>query len=362
MTTQTKYDLFIKYCNSICNLTNILNKTVKQNNYEQLQKILSDKQNQDSIQKMFQIYEEYSDIKIFNTTTPRKFLLAWMIYGFPHIVFETDFKIVDTYPHNIWISCKNMIEYFINICEKSIFDSENFNNIITDYIENIQFFIQTDKQYMIKKLVSEYCEMVETINYISESKKYDSEQKKNTIEVINMTKNKIFKYLKFYDKQITHNNLEKVAKFSINLNKQVIKQYEKILVDDLMNKNFIFLSQLIGEIKNNLINFGSDRVDVEEKLDTEFIIQLIQTQNIEYQHIDAYGDYLNQQINKLQSSATIQDTNQRWLDINNNKSDYNIYQYISKIIFNTLYELEQIKLNICSLQTISSIGINIFNL
>ena len=82
---------------------------------------------------------------------------------------------------------------------------------------------------MIKKLVSEYCEMVETINYISESKKYDSEQKKNTIEVINMTKNKIFKYLKFYDKQITHNNLEKVAKFSINLNKQVIKQYEKIL-------------------------------------------------------------------------------------------------------------------------------------
>jgi hypothetical protein len=305
----------------------------KSDRFDQLQKILMDKNNImiiDNFLKQFYKYNN-SDSNVAPKINARKFLIAWMLVGFPEYVLDTKIPASydkNTYPYDIYdISLefiKNIYLVLVKLNMKtrpSNEDIRKFNKSFNIYSNCINYFLIRDKHEHLNKLLTEYVEMSYTIDSINSSSKYSDVEKTKSIELIKQTKTKVAKQIIRINSKTNLSELENFAKLNINLHTQIrstyIRAFRDILLNDISEAKFSYLKNIIQDINKSLSKVGAKKIDSEfdDKIDPDLIIQMLANGLINIQSVQAYGDYLFGIITKLTSVAAIDLINKKWSDI-----------------------------------------------
>lgn len=352
------------------NLNLFDNKALDDDNFENLKKLLMDKENIKKINEMLvRLYRYYGvDQNIAPKINSKKFMSAWMLVSFPEIVIgKTKLHInnENNYPDDIYFISKKMINLFTELTICDINNSSElrrkFFKSFNQFSNAINYFLNRDKVEKIFSLTREYFDMCKTLNLITESKKYSDHAKKECEKVINESKNKIILFMQSLDDSIKRDELELYANLENIKNKKIEETQFKILIDDIKSKKFIFLGKVINEIKQNITKLcGSSKIchDIEDILDSDFLIRSMTYFPFEKNDIEKYGNYLINIINELQAPIKVKDTKEKWENLKNEVNDMD--EYLARMLFLVFEEIRDIKETIMNLSAMSSVGINFF--
>jgi hypothetical protein len=344
----------------------------KDNLFCELRKKLLSKQLINEISILLDSYYRYYgfDNKIAPKINSKKLLVSWMIISFPEFILSIKNprneknKNGDIYPYDIfWISndfLENLNSLLINkITNENL---RKFNKSFNKYSNAINYFLQRDKNEQIQSLLTEFINLNKTIKDIENSEKYPNEESKNdSIKMITDTKLKIAKYLKKLDSDITLDDLEIQSKLHDEIEKNMEKALCDILLKDIKNKKFSYLSNFIDETTKKMIDLGAHKIDnqFEKKIDKDIIIKKIAFLEIEYQDIIQYGDYMIHIINNLQAPDSIYDTQYEWENIKSNYTEKN--ELLCNMLIFILKEIKEIYYAIQDTKIAFDLGLNVFN-
>ena len=301
----------------------------------------------------------------------KKLMSAWMIVGFPEFVLgksKVNISNENIYPDDIYlIACKMITNLNYLIEHKSNYNDEHvrmFLKSMNQYSNALYYFINRDKLEQLEKLILEYSDINATSNLILNCNNYTDDVKEESVNVLNNTKDMIFKYIQKLDKNITKENLELFSSLSLLKEQKIEEVQYNILLEDIRSKQLFFLKKVIDEIKVNLVKLGSEKTtngyNLNEIIDSDFIIRLIAYKKIlTGDDINNYGDYLIKIINELQAPISVNDTNDKWNILKNNNIDPD--EHLAKMLFMILLEIKTIKETIINLDTASKIGIDILD-
>jgi hypothetical protein len=311
----------------------------KSDRFGQLQKILMNKNNIiiiDNFLKQFYKYNKY-DNNIAPKINARKFLITWMLVGFPEYILDTKIPTTydkNTYPFDIYDIGLEFIKQINNMVTKVNLkiqplneDIRKFNKSFNIYSNAINYFLIKDKQEHLNKLLTEFVEMSYTIDSINSSSKYSSTEKTKSIELIKQTKSKIANQITRMNSKTNLSELENFAKVNISLHKQVhstyIRAFRDILLNDISEAKFSYLKNIIQDINKSMSKVGANKIDqnFEDKIDPDLIIQMLANGVMNIQSIQTYGDYLFGIITKLTSVASVDIINRKWSEIKSNICD-----------------------------------------
>ena len=144
----------------------------------------------------------------------RIFLSMYLIYGYPDIILSSKIediinKKVDQYDYDIYILSKNLYDR-LNI----LIQNKNKNNL-RQFVKSINMYSNCflvwknkDKLKKVRSLLTEWTSIQETINTVSESNNYSSEQKENSIKELKKSQENIFKMIKRFKVNINENYLK----------------------------------------------------------------------------------------------------------------------------------------------------------
>jgi hypothetical protein len=388
-----KFLLEIKKCEDLFNKMNIYIKPPEYINYfnqekqmderfSELQNILMSKQNIDLVNSLLQLLYRClgCDKKIAPKINSRKFMIGWMIISFPEFIlnikdptkdeekFKTIYQYPYPYPYDIYFISKELINR-INALRQNEIKNINkekihhFKKSFNKYSNAINYFLQRDKSEQIQKLLNEFISINKTIKDIRNSERYPNiEYKEECIKTIILTKKKIASHLKKLDSNINIDDLEIQSQIHDAIENNMEKAICDILIDDIENKKFSYLSKFIDDIINQMINLGAKKVDddFELKMNKDAIIQKIAYLEIEYQHIENYGDYIVDIINKLQAPISVSNTCDMWCDLKNECSEKN--ELLGKMIIFILKEIKMIYENIEDIKNANDLGFDIFKI
>lgn len=369
------HKLFIrKLFLNISNFTNLSkfveNSSLNDDNFENLKKIL---QNKEIISNMKSFLNSlYRYFKISNIITPQKFLSSWMIASFPTYILEIDHEIINNpknknlYPVNIYLDCHEMIVRLLSLIVNP-YDKHNLKLFLKSffrYTESINIFIEIDKQNQLKTLRKNYCDMNETISEITNSPKYDDLHKRNCIDAIQKSQTKILFYAQKLDPNITKDDFENYSKIINLINQELENKELNFLISDIHNKKYVVFKNYIEMIKNELINLGNYhhnlKTELDDKLDANIIINSMNYSGFGYLNVDVYGDFMISIINSLEAPIHVKYTNESWNKLKTDKNQCDISEYLARMIFLIIKEIDLIKLNIENLNYAIEAGINIF--
>jgi hypothetical protein len=339
-------------------------------NFGKLSKIITNKENIQKINDiLLKLYRcRKSDEKIAMEINARKFMSAWMLVSFPEEVIgkkKININNENEYPDDIYFISKKMIESFVELpkCKTNNETKRIFFKRFNQFSNAINYFLNRDKTEKIYSLTREYFDICKTLNAVTESKKYSDSQKKECINVINETKDRVMKFLQSFDDSIKREDLELYANLESIKNKKMEEMQYKILIDDIKFKKFIFFEEIIKEIKLNIIKLsGSSNIceGIEDILDVEFLVRNVTYSSLEKNDVEQYGDYLIGIINNLQAPVKVPETNAKWENMGKTADD--IDKYLVDMLFLVLEEIREIKETIMNLSAMSAAGMNIFSL
>ena len=137
------------------------------------------------------------------------------------------------------------------------------------------------------------------------------------------------------------------------------KAYWDMIKEQLENQDYELLLKLLEEVRNKLVSYVPNRSDLrqqlEDRLDVQFLRQMINHQALEKEEIYCYLQYLTQQVRSMQAPADNAETDSWWGDMESKyqAEDFS-YATFFPIFFQGVYQmLEKIELG---LKTISSLS------
>lgn len=341
----------IQKLNNIINTNNeslFLDKNKKINDkFNIIRKEITDKNIINEFKTILKKYYRYfnSDIKI----NEREFLSAWMIKGSPESVLEDINSIEKIY----LLDFSNKL---INELANKNFNIINFNNIFFNYSKYIKLFLQKDKLEKINYFTREWMNLEKTWLLINESDKYDNIQKDEIYKLISNDKKLIEKYFNSLSKEIDYNKLKLIINLSKQLSKKVIDDYKINLEIELINNNYIKFIGILSEIKKFLLIFNKNKEgEYEEKIDIEFYIQLIKSNNISQDDIYNFGDYIINEICKLGSLWMEEKINIKWNKLKENIIEKSQSNILSTLLIFLLEMINDIKNEIYDYKTLLEI-------
>jgi hypothetical protein len=377
----------LKKCDNIFEKMNIYLKPPQYINYfnpekqiderfQELQKILILKKNINSINLLLDSLYRYfgSDKKIAPKINSRKFMIGWMIVSFPEYFLNIKINIknedVDIanqkniYPYDIYYITKDFINRINDLRKTKNLSKEKlyyFKKSFNKYSNAINYFLQRDKSEQIQMLLNEFIDINKTIKDIKNSNKYQNiEYKEECIETITITKKKIASHLKKLDSSIDMDDLEIQSQIHDAIENNMEKAICDILINDIENKKFSYLSNFIDEAIKQMIKLGAKKVDpeFEMKIDKDLIIQKMAYLETEHQHIINYGDYMVDIINNLQAPISVENTKESWEILKNNSVEKS--ELLGKMIIFILKEIKMIYETINNINNANSAGFNFF--
>jgi hypothetical protein len=340
----------------------VLNKDAK---FDELRKLLINKKYMQDIDKILNYH--YRCYGVHKNIAPklnsRLFLVSWMLVSFPEFMMdipdpsvkEVTSSQMDQYPYDIYYIMKDFIFYVNLLCNNDINDKEilrKFKKMFNKYSNAVTYFLSRDKSEQIQKLLNEFVNINKTIMGIKNSKKYDDEQKEESIKVITETKKKVANHLTKLDSGINLNDLEIQSQVHDSIEKNMEKAMHDILVLDIQNKKFSYFSKFIDDITDHLTKLGAHKIDTnfKDKIDKDFIIQKMTYLSMEHTHIHSYGDYLVHIINNLQAPVSVDDTKANW---ENMKQEIDCkHQLLGKLVIFILQEIKIIYETIANIDTL----------
>lgn len=341
------FKLFKNSIKSIYCVINDLNKATEKNKYinlfdqekdleeryEKTQNILISSKNIKIIDIFINKLIRYIDFDL--KLNSRKFMIAWLISGFPKYMLN---NLIDEYPTNIYnASCS-----FINKI-KILLDDINDKNInifireIISYTKYINYFIERDKIEQINKMFDEYIGCCDTIELVKSSEKYSDEQKESVINLICNSKNDIFLCIKMINSSITKEYLEFCYDISKNIRENNKKIIYDVLLDDINNKKYILFRNIVENIKDYLIKLENQRMkicaNINEILDVDFIIAHLSLELLTKDNVCNYGNYLINLILQFDSPINDTVTRNKWMTMKYEEYENNNIFLVDMLLF-----------------------------
>lgn len=326
--------------------------------------ILTNKQNIIIINELITAYYRWIEYKpqMGKKITAKILLTAWSIVSFPEFILDKkkeEIKNTDKYIFGVYSTANDFIKS-LNMLIKNR-TSDNFIKFISYlnmYSNSFGSFIEKDKIDKINELSNQWYELKKNINLIKDSDKYDIKNKNDCINEINKTRKQIEIFITRISPEFDINELYRMEELKDNITKMMSKAYRDKLYGDLINKEYEMMTELIDELKESFIILNKNLHDeIHENIDTELLIQQHQNNSLSYQDIINIGHYLVKLIHGLQSPARVDTTADQWSKIKELEFVNNELLLVEIILF-IMDEIEEIKQNIITLQTLLSLGIN----
>jgi hypothetical protein len=336
-----------------------------ENKYNKLQKLLCDKNIILTFDKIINSYYRYikHDINICPKFTSKQLLSLWMIVSFPDLTINKNIYSKDLY----FFSCEIIKKIHLLSNNKYLFHNKYFTALFVKSMNcssnAFTCFINIDKICKLSEMIGQYNDVNETLKLVQLSDKYNEQQKENTLCEIKKTKDKIFQIINYIDKSIERNKLDFMIDME-NLREKLKKNtMNKILINDILQKKFIYIPKFLNEIKESLIklngkkiiltNENNDIILIDDILDSEIIIRRFINNNFNKKDVLLFGTYLKNIINKLESPIQEIETNKKWKILIDETKDYNII-FVS-ILFFIIEEINEIKKTIINLMVLTNI-------
>lgn len=327
------------YINKLNNALNIKN---NDDRFDTISKIICDNNTINEINKILDIYYKYFNNKLTKINT-KNLLSLWLIHGCSNIILDN----IDTIEKIKLLEYSkkliNEIKMLNNKNPSEYYDIIFFNKILLKYNNFFILFIEQDKINKINYFKKEWMTLEKSRKLILESNKYDIQQKKEIIFLINKDKKMIEKHMKIFNKKYDFENLKLIIKISLDLSKKLINEYKQTLYHDINNNIFSIFTKIIKDIKDFLLIFYKNKNnEYNDKIDCLFYIQLIKTQNLDYDILNNFGDYIINEILSLGSVSLEEDILNKWNDLKNNNNN-NINMTISIFLIFILEIIDEVK-------------------
>ena len=255
--------------------------------------------------------------------TPQIFLSMYVIAGFPEFVLQTHHHQLEQprnqidYIYDVYILAKDSIKSTTAAYNNNISKDElrklvkNYNM----YSNCFNIFKSSDLLDKVNELLQRWSYTKETINQITESKKYSKDQKDKTLNELNKQQEKIKYQLIELQPDFNEKYLDIYHQTFQQLESQFDKAYWDKLRDDLNNHKYDTITNNILEIKENLIKLRPNNENyillVDEKINIDEIIDLVKT-NKSQEKLLPYFDFIVRAILLLSSPSRYEETKQLW--------------------------------------------------
>lgn len=161
----------------------------------------------------------------------------------------------------------------------------NLKKYVDIYITYFKLWKENDKKKEVSRMIQSFWEIELTKQKIIESNSYTEEQKQNSIEELNNKQTELKKYLKQLGGKEALNELQLSIPIVIDdslinhIRNNLELVYWEQIENDITNKDFKKLKDVLGELKNILSELNKSKSfqnELEETLDIDFFIQRLE--------------------------------------------------------------------------------------
>lgn len=322
--------------------------------------------NKDTIAKFSDLLDLHyrisrNDPKIAKKITSKIFLSAWSIVSFPEFILDTNHELVikdATYIGDIYRLSFNFIN-MVNLFFKNN-SNENYRKLtkaLNIYSNSFYYFMEADKIKLINELSMQWCGMCKNIMCIERSDKY-GESKEESINAIKNTQNKIENKIIMLSPKFDFSKLKCLSELSETIDRNLIVAYRNIICDELNNKKYDIPAKALAEIKNTFILLNNKlAVELDSYIDIDHLINIHKNEALYIDGIGSMGDYLTDILCGLASQQHEEKIRIKWNKIKQDNTN-NINDFLSELIIYQLEEIDNLKNDIISVETMISLGIN----
>lgn len=329
--------------------------------FEEMQQFILNKDTMSSVRKIIGLYYKCTELDQLlsfkvggNVVT-----MAWVIVSFPKNIINKDkdeLKIDNNHPSDdVYFRAKILTEKFALLQNNSqLFKDKEFRKefvtIFNEYCGSFTYFKQWDKTNKLCELIKEYDETNKTIEKITLSARHAEENKIVLIQHTKEFQDKVFGFIVELDPKINREELDRMLKIEHLKEKRLEETYYRLLVKDIGEMKFVYLSLVLREILTSFDKLGGRKVNLESstgflsledicdyEMITKNMVQNIFTKDTAL----AYGNYMKTIINKLESPDDEIETNRKWDELIQKQST--VVELFSGILIFVLSEINQIK-------------------
>ena len=355
--------------NDLINNKENLSLLPKSNNerYDILTNYIQKKEILESLTILFNLLYRYYKVDIISKKiTVKKFLVSYLFVGFPEINLNNK---ISEREKDMYFYSKEMHNR-LNILLNNM-NNENLRKWIkslNQYSNVFLLFMYEDKIKKVNEISLKWMELNKVLDEISNSSKYNEEDKNNIINTLKdelIINEMIIKQLipNFEIKNLDH------LKYISNVSETIVYNcFWNIVEEKIKSNEYDIVLNLFNDIKKEILNITSSTNiinDINMIIDIEYIKQMLDHKCFNLPDIINVTNNTIYIIKKLASINHSKIIDEKWKIIINNINNTNIstFHEIGKIIFKfILTEIDQIKKDIFELSIIQSIGINPLNL
>lgn len=325
--------------------------------------MLMNKQIQDKINILLKRYYLYypCDKNICPKLTARSFLTAWTIVCFPDFVLDAKREEVTTgnsYKSDVYRLSFNLINRLKAL--KQTQSNENyrkFNKAMNLFSNSFSYFMNVDKIEKVNELSLQWYELGKNVQRINESGMNQMNKDRNLQNVVHLRKN-IESYILKIVPRFDLTMLNRYETLTNMMETNMKKAYGEIIIKELNEMTYEMSKRVLEEIKRAMLVLNPKlNTMLDEYFDIEFMIERHKHGVLTFADILSLGDFLVSIINELQAPIEIENTKSAWGVIKMKELD-SINNLLSDILLFIMDEIEKIKENIMSIQTMMSVGIN----
>jgi hypothetical protein len=335
---------FVNIEDDIKKLNDIKNKRFQQNNiysleqvFDILTKLLKNKNLINNFESFFKKFN-----RLFNTTYKSKDILsAWMIFICPEYILDITLDELNNlnsnnYKKNVYYSAEQLIYHLTYFKSVNII---SFNKYIFDYQVNFNIFLNIDKLQKAFELSKEYMGIEETIYEITESKKYNENEKIIILNNLTDTQNEIKKYINLFNFTISFEKLKQNVVNKIKFKNMIKKEFKNEIEKCFDEKKYDIVKDLLTEIKQFILKFNKNKDDINNFFDIDYIIHLFNHDIITIFDINNFCLKLIDYILPYGSKALENYKRDEWNCIFNNKINNNSINKFATIFIYFILEL-----------------------
>jgi len=325
--------------------------------------MLMNKQIQDKINILLKRYYLYypCNKNICPKLTARSFLTAWTIVGFPDFVLDAKREEVTTgnsYKSDIYRLSFNLINRLKAL--KQTQNNENyrkFNKAMNLFSNSFSYFMNVDKIEKVNELSLQWYELGKNVERINESGMNQMDKDRSLQNVVHLRKN-IESYILKIVPRFDLTMLNRYETLTNMIETNMKKAYGEIIIKELNEMTYEMSKRVLEEIKRAMLVLNPKlNTMLDEYFDIEFMIERHKHGALTFDDILSLGDFLVSIINELQAPIEVENTKSAWGVIKMKELD-SINNLLSDILLFIMDEIEKIKENIMSIQTMMSVGIN----
>jgi hypothetical protein len=321
------------------------------------------------LNRFYRYYKQDNDVA--QKLNARKLLTLYAFVGFPEIVLSKDKSDLDntdkfsgSYEADIYfiaLELRNKIrdlEYILTNAESL----RKFIKLMNIYSNIFNMFLNVDKIKKVDQLMQEWYQNDKTIEQIAQSEKYSEEQKEESINVIKGTQTKVVDLIKTVSPKFNEKHLTLYKELTNKLEFNLKKGFWDLLENDLKEEKYDNLMSIINEIKTGLIQLNRTNItEYDEKLDIEFMRQLIQNKLLTPEALLGYTQYIVEKIIELQAPVRNEETENKWEEVKFRETETYETKIVEILKF-ILERIEEIKDDILNVKLMADFGISVLKL